>query len=234
MKKLLIIALAIFMPMATEAALRDDLSGRIHIQVQKNGEAFYVYPENNERYYLGRPADAFQLMREKGLGITNLNLQQIPLASLNPIPDDSQDITDEPQNNEPESKASELANNTFNLVNSHRVSIGVPALTWVDDIAEESLLHSQNMAEGLILPSHVGFDQRVDTLADKLGSYTEAAENLAWNNMQDPAQTALESWLGSPDHKQALENPNYDITGVGVGISKESIYYFTQIFFDIK
>lgn len=49
------------------------LSGRILIQVEKNGEAWYLNPENNFRYFLGRPADAFSLMRELGLGINENN-----------------------------------------------------------------------------------------------------------------------------------------------------------------
>ena len=48
--------------------------------MQAKGEAWYVYPKNKRRYYLGRPADAFALMRALGLGITNSDLLQIPEA----------------------------------------------------------------------------------------------------------------------------------------------------------
>ncbi len=44
-------------------------SGKIFIQVQGKGEAWYVY--QNKRYYLGRPADAFEIMRYLSLGISN-------------------------------------------------------------------------------------------------------------------------------------------------------------------
>jgi ribosomal protein L30/L7E len=47
------------------------LSGRILLQVQKNGEAWYIYPKDLKRYYLGRPADAFAIMRKLGLGATH-------------------------------------------------------------------------------------------------------------------------------------------------------------------
>ena len=39
--------------------------------------AYYVNPLNLKMYYLGRPADAFSVMRSLGLGITNANLRQI-------------------------------------------------------------------------------------------------------------------------------------------------------------
>jgi len=53
-----------------------DLSGRILLQVEAHGEAWYVNPLNQQRYYLGRPADAFQIMRSLGLGITESSYQQ--------------------------------------------------------------------------------------------------------------------------------------------------------------
>ncbi len=58
------------------------VSGRILLQVEEEGEAWYVSPVNNRRYYMDRPADAFQLMRNLGLGITNSNLSQIEEGEL--------------------------------------------------------------------------------------------------------------------------------------------------------
>lgn len=53
------------------ADLASRLKGKILLQVESNGEAWYVNPEDEKRYYLGRPADAFQVMRELGLGISS-------------------------------------------------------------------------------------------------------------------------------------------------------------------
>ncbi len=63
-----------------DLALRERLSGRILLQVEEHGEAWYVYPGSLKRYYLGRPDDAFALMQELGLGITQTDLAQIPIA----------------------------------------------------------------------------------------------------------------------------------------------------------
>jgi plastocyanin len=41
------------------------------LAVEDNGEAWYVDPSNKERYFLGRPLDAFNLMQQIGLGISN-------------------------------------------------------------------------------------------------------------------------------------------------------------------
>ena len=58
-------------------SLAQKLSGKIILNVEKNGEAWYVNPQNNKRYYLGRPSDAFQIMRKFGLGINEINFQKI-------------------------------------------------------------------------------------------------------------------------------------------------------------
>jgi len=61
----------IFLATASNAAtLASKLRGRILIQVEEKGEAWYVNPTNDKRYYLGRPADAFNVMRTLGLGIS--------------------------------------------------------------------------------------------------------------------------------------------------------------------
>ena len=51
--------------------------GKIFLQVEENGEAWYVYPDDSERYYLGRPADAFEIMRKLGLGISNSDFDKL-------------------------------------------------------------------------------------------------------------------------------------------------------------
>lgn len=56
------------------------LAGRILLQVEDKGQAFYVSPLNYQLYYLGRPQDAFNVMRSQGLGITNSDLEKIAVA----------------------------------------------------------------------------------------------------------------------------------------------------------
>jgi hypothetical protein len=55
------------------------LSGKILLRVEANGEAYYVFPDDLKMHYLGRPADAFDVMREKGLGITDEDLNKVPV-----------------------------------------------------------------------------------------------------------------------------------------------------------
>ncbi len=74
---------AIFIPTGVQADnLSERLSGRILLNVEKNGEAWYVYPIDKKRHYLGRPADAFQIMRELGLGISERDFQRIAQVGM--------------------------------------------------------------------------------------------------------------------------------------------------------
>jgi len=65
-------------PAQGDIALRNRLSGYILLQVEKNGEGWYVYPKTKQRYALGRPSQAFTVMKQLAVGITNANLAQIP------------------------------------------------------------------------------------------------------------------------------------------------------------
>jgi len=58
------------------------LSGKIMLDVEQNGEAYYVNPNNLKGYYLNRPADAFRIMRELGLGITNSDIRTIDVGEI--------------------------------------------------------------------------------------------------------------------------------------------------------
>ncbi|MFH1048017.1 MAG: C39 family peptidase [Patescibacteria group bacterium] len=56
------------------------LRGRILLQVENDGMAWYVHPDSGRRYRLGSPTDAWQVMTSLALGITHINLAAIPPA----------------------------------------------------------------------------------------------------------------------------------------------------------
>jgi len=71
-----LMALGFLVP-ANAATVSAKLAGRILLQVEEKGKAWYLNPQTQERAYLGRPADAFRIMRELGLGISNKDLAKI-------------------------------------------------------------------------------------------------------------------------------------------------------------
>ena len=64
----------------TAKTIDPKLKGRILIDTEDSGKAYYVHPRTSQLYYLGRPADALAVMRQVGLGISNKDLRKIKLA----------------------------------------------------------------------------------------------------------------------------------------------------------
>lgn len=58
-------------------SLYQALKGKIIIRPESKGQAYYVDPNSMKAYYLGRPSDAFSIMRSRGIGITNRDLLKI-------------------------------------------------------------------------------------------------------------------------------------------------------------
>lgn len=54
------------------------LSGRIILEVQKHGEAWYVNPKDGRRYFLGGPAEAQDTFRQLGLTVRDSSIAGIP------------------------------------------------------------------------------------------------------------------------------------------------------------
>ncbi len=73
-----------FSVQAFDVEISERVKGKILLQTEQNGEAWYVNPENNLKYFLGRPSDAFNLMRKLGVGITNKDLVKIEVATFEP------------------------------------------------------------------------------------------------------------------------------------------------------
>lgn len=62
------------------ATLLSRVRGKILLQVQRRGEAWYINPVNDKRYFLRDGDAAYQIMRKLGLGITDRDLAKIPEA----------------------------------------------------------------------------------------------------------------------------------------------------------
>lgn len=62
--------------------LLNKLKGKIILRVQKNGEAYYIKPQDLSVHYLQNGQKAYELMREHSLGITNADLNDILIGRL--------------------------------------------------------------------------------------------------------------------------------------------------------
>lgn len=60
-----------------DSGLASRLKGRILLQVEEHGEAWYINPANERRYYMANGEEAYNIMRNLGIGITNKDLEKI-------------------------------------------------------------------------------------------------------------------------------------------------------------
>lgn len=109
------------------------------------------------------------------------------------------------------------------LVNEHRIGVGLSALEWNETIANECRLHSEEMASTNSL-NHDGFNERINRIGETI-SWRWAGENVAYNYS---AEAVVIAWLNSSGHNSNIES-NSNLTGVGVAYDGSTIY-FTQIF----
>lgn len=126
-----------------------------------------------------------------------------------------------------------LEKDAFELINTERALVGLPGLKWSDKVADVARLHSNNMAEFDFF-SHRGLDGlMVDERAEKLhmGAWSAIGENIAFMKGYDhPVQTAVEKWLQSPGHKKNLLGDQWTETAIGLAVTADGKYYFTQVF----
>jgi len=60
-----------------DKSLRSRLSGKIVLAVEQHGEAYYINPSDLKIHYLKDGKSAFEVMKSKGLGVSNANLSKI-------------------------------------------------------------------------------------------------------------------------------------------------------------
>lgn len=82
--------------------------------------------------------------------------------------------------------------------------------------------------------SHQGLNgQLIDERATDLGieKWKAISENIAFNKGYiNPVEFAVERWMQSASHRQNLLNPRWQQSGIGVAITSDGAYYFTQVF----
>jgi hypothetical protein len=61
----------------TDIAFANKHKGKIFLQVESRGEAWYINPKDGKRYFLGRAADAYSVMRNLGLGISEKDFEKL-------------------------------------------------------------------------------------------------------------------------------------------------------------
>lgn len=126
-----------------------------------------------------------------------------------------------------------LERRAFELINRQRALMGLESLAWSDDAAKIARLHSENMANYNFF-SHTGLDgSMVNDRADFFGvsKWRAIGENIAFNQgFENPAEFAVERWMQSSKHRDNLLNSRWRESGIGIAVTGDGTYYFTEVF----
>jgi len=64
-----------------DTELAEQFSGRILLQTEENNQAWYVWPENNQRYFIGEPADAERVFKDLAIGVDPKDFSRLQLST---------------------------------------------------------------------------------------------------------------------------------------------------------
>jgi len=126
-----------------------------------------------------------------------------------------------------------LERRAFELINERRANCNLLPLKWSDDVARIARLHSENMANYNFF-SHAGVDGLlVSDRADFFGinKWQAIGENIAYNQgFENPVEFAVERWMQSPKHRDNLLSNRWKESGIGIAVTANGTYYFTEVF----
>lgn len=130
-----------------------------------------------------------------------------------------------------------LEQDILDLINKERQQNGLSPLTWDKRSADVARAHSRDMGWNKFF-NHRGLDGKmVNDRADAMGlaDWQMIGENIAMvAGYSDPIQHVVKGWMQSPGHRKNILDPNWKETGIGIFITSEGTYYFTQVFLSRK
>jgi uncharacterized protein YkwD len=118
------------------------------------------------------------------------------------------------------------------LVNRERVARGLTPLAHEPALSELAREHSDAMASGGRPFGHEAFPERARRARSVVPASREVWENVA-TNVQDrsaAASGAVQQWLTSDGHREAIHDPARAATGIGVSRGRTGVFFYTQIF----
>ncbi len=120
----------------------------------------------------------------------------------------------------------------FDKVNEIRKESRLPVLELSSQLSKAARGHSREMAaSGRFAHEGIGGTTPADRVEAAGISYRGLAENITMNNNPDAAVLqAVRDWMNSPGHRKNILDPRFRITGVGVAVTDDGKYYFTQLF----
>ena len=121
--------------------------------------------------------------------------------------------------------AKEIEIEIMELINAHRISIGLSTLNDHDTVKAVAFTHTDYMIE-VDNVSHDNFFQRKESLQINANA-SVVSENVAYGFSS--AESVVNAWLNSPSHKENIEG-DYTDFDISAEQNSEGKWYFTNIF----
>ena len=118
----------------------------------------------------------------------------------------------------------------MNLINDHRISIGLHPLVNDPEMVKIAQTQSDEMATGAVAFGHTGFSGRCSAARSALGGGNMCGENVAEG--QKSAQAVYTAWMNSPGHRANIEQSRYSHGGFGFQKNSSGVYYWTHLFLE--
>jgi uncharacterized protein YkwD len=134
-------------------------------------------------------------------------------------------------------KIVELEKLTFSLINQKRAEFGLSPIAWSDEVAKIARVHSENMVKFKFFGHRDAEGKMVNDRADAIGlrRWTLIGENIAYNRgYKNPVEAAIEKWMLSPSHRDNLLGDNWRESAIGIAVTDDGTFYFTQVFLKRK
>ncbi|MEM6514958.1 MAG: CAP domain-containing protein [Bacteroidota bacterium] len=111
------------------------------------------------------------------------------------------------------------------LINQHRLEIGLPVLTNHNTVKAVAFTHTDYMIE-VDNVSHDNFFLRKNSLVEN-ASASIVSENVAY--AYNSAESVVNAWLASEGHRENIEG-DFVYTDVSAELNEDGKWYFTNIF----
>jgi uncharacterized protein YkwD len=120
----------------------------------------------------------------------------------------------------------QMSNEILDLVNAHRVSIGLNPLILDQAYASAYAVDHTDYMISLSQINHDNFHVRSEGMKSR--GAVRVGENVAYGFTD--AESVVNGWLNSPAHRQNIEG-NYTHSGFGVFQNAQGRFFFTQLFY---
>jgi uncharacterized protein YkwD len=119
----------------------------------------------------------------------------------------------------------------LSLVNAHRASLSLPALTTSAALQGSAEWKARHMAAYNYMDHDDPAPPVARTFAERIlacGYTAGAAENLA--RWYSSASAVVAAWLSDPAHEANIDSSSWHATGIGVAVSAGGVPYWTEDF----